>query len=124
MSRPCTAQFQVLNQVEQHIHRAALTRRSVLIDDRVNRDGSIDARHLIAHLVHGKGLHNGDDAMLTIREAWRRHQEHTEDLAGVKMVNAQPSWLFVLTGRSTEAQEVEAGMGNVARDKTSQSDGT
>jgi hypothetical protein len=50
--------------------------------------------------------------------------EHTKDLAGVKMVNAQSAWLFVLTGRSAEAQEVEAGMGNVARNETSQSDGT
>jgi hypothetical protein len=50
--------------------------------------------------------------------------EHTEDLAGVKMVNAKPTWLFMLTGRITEAQEVEAGMGNVARNETSQSDGT
>jgi hypothetical protein len=50
--------------------------------------------------------------------------EHTEDLAGVKMVDAKPTWLFMLTGRITEAQEVETGMGNVARNKTSQSDGT
>ncbi len=113
--------FQVLNQIKKQIHRAVLACRSVLIHDRVNSDGGVNAWQLVPGLIGFKGLHDRDGAVLTIIGI-PSPPHHSEDLAWAEVVHAASLPFFMVIGRRPETQAVEPVARNVASDETSQAD--
>ncbi len=114
--------FQVLNQIKQHIYRPVLSGRPMLIHDRVNGHGRVNARQLMPGLIASKGLHDGDDAVLTIFGIPSPPND-SEDLTWTEVVHTASLALFVLIRRRAKAQALKTGPGNVASDETGQADG-
>ena len=117
--RVLSALFEVVNQIQKHIHRSVLSRRPMLVHDGVNGDGGVNARQLVADLIGGKGLHDRDGAVLPIIGI-PAPPDHAEDLAGPEVIHVVPLALFVVIRRGAEAQSIEPGAGNVTSDKTGQ----
>jgi hypothetical protein len=115
--RVLSAMLQVLNQIQQQIHRAVLSGWPVLIHDRVNGDGIVNARQFMPGLVLLKRLNDCDGAVLTIIGI-SVPPNHAEDLAGTEVVHAAPLPFFMVIGRRTKTQANELRSGNVASDKT------
>jgi hypothetical protein len=116
-----SAVFQVLNQIKKQIHGAVLSGRPVLIDDRVNSHGGVNARQLVSRLIASEGLNDRDGAVLTIIGI-SPPPHHSEDLAGAEVVHAASIPFFMVVGRCPEAKAIELGAGNVASDETGQAD--
>ena len=108
-----SARPEILNQIQKQIHRAILARRSVLIHNRVNGYGSVNARHLMPRLIASKSLHDRNRAVLAIIRM-PPPPEHAENLAGMKVINTASPGLFMVHGRLAKAQAVEFMAGNVA----------
>jgi hypothetical protein len=114
-----SAVFQVLNQIQQQIHRAVLSGRSMLIHDRVDGDGSVNARQLMSGLIASKGLNDRDGAVLTIIGI-SAPPNHSENLAGTEVVYAASLPFVMVIGRRAKAQANEPRTGNIASDETGQ----
>jgi phage repressor protein C with HTH and peptisase S24 domain len=110
-----------LNQIKKQIYRAVLPSRPVLIDDRVNGDGGVNARQLVSGLIGFKGLHDRDGAVLTIIGI-SAPPHHAEDLAWKEVVHAASLPFFMVIGRRAEAKAIEPGVGNVTSGETGQAD--
>ena len=119
--RVLAAVFQVLNQIKKQVHRTVLSRRAVLIHDRVYGHRSMNARQFVSGLIAFKGLHDRNGAMLTIIGI-PAPPDHAEDLAGTEVVHAAALPFFVVVGRHAEAKAVQPGARNVASDETGQAD--
>jgi hypothetical protein len=109
--------FQVLNQIQQQIDRPVLTRRPVLIHDRVDGHRMVDAGQLVARLVAVERLHDCNGAVLAIIRASPPPQ-HRKHLAGMEVVHTVSLRLGVLNCRQTKAQTVESVARNVAGNET------
>ena len=107
------ALFQLLNKVEQRIHRTVLSRRAVLIHDRVDGDCGFNARQLMTGLVTSQRFDDGDRAMLTIVRISPPPND-AEELARTEVVDDLPAPLFVVLDRLSHTQTIEPSAGNIA----------
>jgi hypothetical protein len=114
--------FQILNQIKKQIHRAVLACRPVLIHDRVDGDGSVNARQLMSILIASKGLNDRDGAVLTIIGI-PAPPNHSENLAGTEVVYAASLPFVMVIGRRAEAQANEPRAWNISSDETGQANG-
>jgi hypothetical protein len=93
-----------------------------LVHDRVNGDGSVNARQLMPGLVVSKGLNDRDGAVLTIIGI-PAPPNHAEDLAGTEVVHAASLPFVMVIGRGAETQAIELRAGNVPSNETGQTNG-
>jgi len=89
----------------------------MLIYDRMNGHGRVNAWQVMPALIFSQGLDNRDGTMLTI---FRKPPppNDSEDLTGMEVVYALPFVLFVLVGRRAKAQALKAGVRNVSGNET------
>ena len=101
--RLLSAMFQVLNQIKQQVHRAFLSRWTMLVHDPVNGHAGVNAWQFMAGLVAAKGLHDGNHAVSPIIGI-PTPPDDAEDLAGLKVKHAATPGLFMMDGGSTGFQ--------------------
>jgi hypothetical protein len=89
----------------------------VLIYDRMNGHGRVNAWQVMPALIGSQGLDNRDGTVLTI--FWQPPPpNNAEDLTGVEVVYALSLMLIVLVGRRAKAQTLKAGVRNVSGNET------
>lgn len=91
----------------------------MLIHDRVNGHGRMDARQLMPGMIVSKGLHDGDGAVLTIFGISSPPND-SEDLTWTEVVHTASLALFVLIRGRAKAQAIKTRPRNVASDETGQ----
>jgi hypothetical protein len=92
--RVLPAVFQVFELNQEAGPPPVLSCRPVLIHDRMNGHGGMNARQVVPGLIASKGLDDRDGAMLTIIGI-PAPPNHAEDLAGTEVVHAaslRSSW--------------------------------
>ena len=89
----------------------------MLIYDRMNGHGRVDAWQVMPALIVSQGLDNRDGPVLTICRK-PPPPNNSKDLTGMEVVYASSLVLFVLVGRRAKAQTLKAGVRNVSGNET------
>ena len=93
----------------------------MLIYDRMNGHGRVNAWQFVPALIVSQSLDNRDGTVLTILRIPPPPND-SKDLTGMEVENALSLALFVLIGRCTKAQALKAGVRNVSGNETGQTD--
>ena len=89
----------------------------MLIYDRMNGHGRVNAWQVMPALIVWQGFDNRDGAVLTI--FWKPPPpNNAEDLTGVEVVYALSLTFIVLVGRRAKAEALKAGVRNVSGNET------
>jgi hypothetical protein len=89
----------------------------MLIYDRMNGHGRVNAWQVMPALIGSQGLDNRDGAVLTI--FWKPPPpNNAEDLTRVEVVYALSLMFIVLVGRRAKAEALNAGVRNVSGNET------
>ena len=89
----------------------------MLIYDRMNGHGRVNAWQVMPALVGSQGLDNCDGTVLTVCRK-PPPPNNSKDLTGVEVVYALSLMLIVLVGRRAKAEALKAGVRNVSGNET------
>ena len=89
----------------------------MLIYDRMNGHGRVNAWQVMPALIGSQGLDNRDGTVLTVCRK-PPPPNNSKDLTGMEVVYALSLTLFVLVGRRAEAEALKAGVWNVSGNET------
>ena len=89
----------------------------MLIYDRMNGHGRVNAWQVMPALIGSQGLDNCDGTVLTVCRK-PSPPNNSKDLTGMEVVYALSFMLIVLVGRRAEAKALKAGVRNVSRNET------
>ena len=89
----------------------------MLIYDRMNGHGRVNAWQVMPALIGSQGLDNRDGTVLAV---YRKPPppNNAKDLTGMEVVYALSFMLFVLIGRRAKAEALKAGVRNVSGNET------
>ena len=89
----------------------------MLIYDRMNGHGRVNAWQVMPALIVSQGFDNRDGTVLTIfRKA--PPPNNSKDLTGMEVVYALSLMFIVLVGRRAKAEALKAGVRNVSGNET------
>jgi hypothetical protein len=89
----------------------------VLIYDRMNGHGRVNAWQVMPALVGSQGLDNCDGTVLTVCRK-PPPPNNSKDLTRVEVVYALSLMFIVLVGRRSKAEALKAGVRNVSGNET------
>ena len=89
----------------------------MLIYDRMNGHGRVNAWQVMPALIGSQGFDNRDGTVLTICRK-PPPPNNSKDLTGMEVVYALSLMLIVLVGRRAKAQALKAGVRNVSGNET------